>query len=125
GDGGEIDEAVAVESDGGFGAEDFEGGLVDAGPGEFAALYGLEDPVVGAIEVAGDEDEVGSGLEGFDGGAARALRRVAAEDAGEAVHVHGIGDNDAMEAELVLQQAGGDAGGDGGGAVRVGLEGWN
>ena len=122
-DGVEINEAVLVQAERGLGAQDLADGFVDAALAESLRFFtAAKNSVVGAVEVAGNEDVVGSGLDGLDGGTARALRRVAAEDAGNAVHIHCVGDDDALEAELILQQTGADVVGKSGDTVGIGLK---
>ncbi len=95
----EIDEAVFVQPEGGLGAQDLENGFVDAALGNLSALCRVQNSVVCAVEISGDEDVVGASLHGLDGGTAGTLRGVAAEDAGDAVHIHCVGDDDAPEAQ--------------------------
>ena len=74
-DGVDIDQLSFVESDRGLGAKDLEYRLVDARLRNLAASNGIQDAIVGGIEVGRDEENIVAGLHRFDRGAGRGCRR--------------------------------------------------
>uniref|UniRef100_E6QLE1 Uncharacterized protein n=1 Tax=mine drainage metagenome TaxID=410659 RepID=E6QLE1_9ZZZZ len=121
----ERDEAFAVETQRCLEAEDFEHAPVDALTGYQARLDGVEQAVVGTVEVGGDDDHVVAGENGLDGFGGGDLSLVAGKDLGERAHVERVGDHEAVEAKLLLEQVGDDAVRDAGRTVRVGFDGGN
>ena len=71
-----------------------------------------------ASRSAGNEQQIASGFEGFDGGAAD----IGGVKTGKSGHVEGVGHDDSLEAELALEQIGDDRRGSRGHAVGVGLK---
>ena len=98
--------------------QDTGDGVVDTGHGDGAVLDSGDDTVDDGVQVsqvslrvqgAGHADHVQTSLDGDDDG----LDLI--PGAGDTGHVHGVGDHDALEAHLALQQAGQDVIGHGGG----------
>ena len=90
--------------------QDAADALVDALLGEHAVLHGLDHGVEGFDEVLRTEHDVGSGQEGAHGGLGIGVLQ------GDGPHLHRVGDDDVLVAQLaaqfVLQDEGRHGGGD-------------
>jgi hypothetical protein len=72
--------------------------LVEPLAGDAAALHRRDNGVDGAFAIGGHQQDVGAGFESAD------RRFAGVEELRQAQHVHGVGDDEAAEAELVAQR---------------------
>src|SRR5690606_16657046 len=91
--------------------QDAQHGLVQPVLGDLPAADGGQDAVVGDVDVRREQQLVGAGLEGEDGHA------VVAVLGAHPLHVEGVGDDHAVEAEFAAQHALKVCGGQGGRVV--------
>ena len=92
--------------------------MVKPFPGNFARLDGLEHGIVRSREISGNQQKIIARLKCLNRGTAD----VVGEKMCEAGHVERVGDDDALESELLLEQVGNNRRGDRGHMIGVGIE---